>query len=101
MECMQGPPKSGLSEADKAVLEERTLKMRKAMGENLADDIASESPDTRERRLNLIRCGTIALPPRAPWIAVYRDFSSILVSFLSKNINIQFAKISRVGHTQE
>ncbi len=52
---MQGPPKSGLSDADKAVLEERALKMRKAMGENLADDVAGESPDTRERRLNLIR----------------------------------------------
>ena len=29
--------------------------MRKAMGENLADDVAGESPDTRTRRLNLIK----------------------------------------------
>ena len=29
--------------------------MRKAMGENLADDVAGESPDVRTRRLNLIK----------------------------------------------
>ena len=29
--------------------------MRKAMGENLADDVAGESLDTRTRRLNLIK----------------------------------------------
>ena len=52
---MQGPPRAGLSQADAAQLEERALKMRKAMGENLADDVAGESPDTRTRRLNLIK----------------------------------------------
>ncbi len=51
----QGPPKAGLSEADAAALEERALKMRKAMGENLSDDVADESPDARTRRLNLIK----------------------------------------------
>ena len=55
----QGPLRAGLSEADAAALEERALKMRKAMGENLADDVAGESPDARMRRLNLIKC---ALP---------------------------------------
>ena len=51
----QGPPRAGLAEADAAQLEERALKMRKAMGENLADDVAGESPDARTRRLNLIK----------------------------------------------
>jgi len=36
--------------------EDRALKMRKAMGENLGDDVAGEEPSARERRLNLIRC---------------------------------------------
>ena len=49
-------PVSGLPEADAAALEERALKMRKAMGENLADDVAGESVDSKQRRLNLIRC---------------------------------------------
>ena len=57
---MQGPPKAGLSQADAAQLEERALKMRKAMGENIADDVAGETPDARTRRLNLIRC----VPPQ-------------------------------------
>ncbi|EIE23413.1 NifU-domain-containing protein [Coccomyxa subellipsoidea C-169] len=48
-------PVSGLPAADVAVLEERALKMRKAMGENLADDVAGESVDSKQRRLNLIR----------------------------------------------
>ncbi|CAL8472276.1 g11818 [Coccomyxa elongata] len=48
-------PVSGLPEADAAALEERALKMRKAMGENLADDVAGESLDSKQRRLNLIR----------------------------------------------
>ena len=47
---------SGLPEADASVLEERALKMRKAMGENLADDVAGESVDSKQRRLNMIRC---------------------------------------------
>ncbi|CAK0783212.1 hypothetical protein CVIRNUC_006411 [Coccomyxa viridis] len=51
----EGPPRAGLSEADAGALEERALKMRKAMGENLADDVAGESPDVRTRRLNLIK----------------------------------------------
>ena len=53
---MQGPPKAGLSQADAAQLEERALKMRKAMGENISDDVAGETVDARTRRLNLIRC---------------------------------------------
>ncbi len=54
--CTQGTtPVSGLPAADVAVLEERALKMRKAMGENLADDVAGESVDSKQRRLNLIR----------------------------------------------
>lgn len=53
---MQGPPKAGLSQADAAQLEERALKMRKAMGENIADDVAGETQDARTRRLNLIKC---------------------------------------------
>ncbi len=59
---MQGPPRAGLSQADAAQLEERALKMRKAMGENLADDVAGESQDTRTRRLNLIKCAPFPEP---------------------------------------
>ena len=54
----QGPTAvAGLPEEDAAALEERTLKMRKAMGENLADDVAGESVDARTRRINMIRWG--------------------------------------------
>lgn len=49
-------PKAGLSQADAAQLEDRALKMRKAMGENLADDVAGETVDAKQRRLNLIKC---------------------------------------------
>jgi hypothetical protein len=60
---------SGLPEADAAVLEERALKMRKAMGENLADDVAGESVDSKQRRLNMIRCLPLdqsLCPPACP-----------------------------------
>ena len=59
----QGPPRAGLSEADAGRLEERALKMRKAMGENLADDVAGESPDARTRRLNLIKWAPLPCCP--------------------------------------
>ena len=35
--------------------EERALKMRKAMGENLADGVAGETQSAANRRLNLLR----------------------------------------------
>ncbi len=53
--CQGTSAAAGLPEEDAAALQERSLKMRKAMGENLADDVAGESPDARTRRLNLIR----------------------------------------------
>ncbi len=59
---------SGLPEADAAALEERALKMRKAMGENLADDVAGESVDSKQRRLNLIRC------PLSHLVLLFLDF---------------------------
>ena len=39
-----------MSAAEREAYEEKKLKMRKAMGENLADDVAGEAPDARQRR---------------------------------------------------
>jgi len=47
---------AAMSAAERGEHEDRALKMRKAMGENLGDDVAGEEPSARERRLNLIRC---------------------------------------------
>ncbi|KAL3160178.1 hypothetical protein ABBQ32_010944 [Trebouxia sp. C0010 RCD-2024] len=44
-----------LSPAEMAEYEEKKLKMRKAMGENLHDDVQGEAPDSKQRRLNLIK----------------------------------------------
>jgi len=53
----QGPTMvAAMSAAERDEHEDRALKMRKAMGENLGDDVAGEEPSARERRLNLIRC---------------------------------------------
>ncbi len=53
----QGPTMvAAMSAAERGEHEDRALKMRKAMGENLGDDVAGEEPSARERRLNLIRC---------------------------------------------
>ena len=46
---------AAMSAAERDEHEDRALKMRKAMGENLADDVAGESPDARTCRLNLIK----------------------------------------------
>ena len=43
-----------------AEYEEKKLKMRKAMGESLHDAPASEPEDSRQRRLNMIRCASQA-----------------------------------------
>lgn len=61
---------SGLPKADAAALEERALKMRKAMGENLADDVAGESVDSKQRRLNMIRCATAVTTPLGARLSV-------------------------------
>ena len=39
-----------MSAAEREVYEEKKLKMRKAMGENLADAVPGEAPDARQRR---------------------------------------------------
>lgn len=44
-----------MSPAEMAEYEEKKLKMRKAMGENLHDDVQGEEPDSKQRRLNLIK----------------------------------------------
>ncbi|KAK9852334.1 hypothetical protein WJX84_005018 [Apatococcus fuscideae] len=47
----EGPLSSGVNSA----WEEKKLKMRKAMGENLGDDVAGETLDAKQRRLQLIK----------------------------------------------
>ncbi|GLJ07063.1 hypothetical protein SUGI_0056910 [Cryptomeria japonica] len=44
-----------MSEEEREIYEERKLKMRKAMGENLYDEVEGEDEDSRNRRLNLLR----------------------------------------------
>lgn len=44
-----------MSPVEMAEYEEKKLKMRKAMGENLHDDVQGEEPDSKQRRLNLIK----------------------------------------------
>ena len=39
-----------MSAAEREAYEEKKLKMRKAMGENLADAVEGEAPDARQRR---------------------------------------------------
>lgn len=43
-----------MSEAERAAYEEKKLKMRKAMGENLGDDVEGESISSKQRRCGLI-----------------------------------------------
>ncbi|CAI5994243.1 unnamed protein product [Closterium sp. NIES-64] len=50
-----GPGTAAMSAAEVAEYEEKKLKLRKAMGENLADAVADETEDARTRRLNLLR----------------------------------------------
>ena len=47
---------AAMSAAEREEHEDRALKLRKAMGENLGDDVEGEDVSARERRLNLIRC---------------------------------------------
>lgn len=44
-----------MSESDKIEYEEKKLKMRKAMGENLHDEVEGEEDDARTRRLKLLQ----------------------------------------------
>lgn len=44
-----------MSEQEKIEYEEKKLKMRKAMGENLFDDVVGEDDDARTRRLKLLQ----------------------------------------------
>jgi Fe-S cluster biogenesis protein NfuA len=44
-----------MSDAERAAYEEKKLKMRKAMGENLGDAVPGETRDAKQRRLDLIR----------------------------------------------
>jgi hypothetical protein len=50
-----GSSAPAMSEQEKIEYEEKKLKMRKAMGENLFDDVAGEDDDTRTRRLKLLQ----------------------------------------------
>ncbi|GJP59576.1 hypothetical protein CLOP_g12643 [Closterium sp. NIES-67] len=50
-----GPGTAAMSAAEVAEYEEKKLKLRKAMGENLADAVDDETEDARQRRLNLLR----------------------------------------------
>lgn len=44
-----------MSEAERAAYEEKKLKMRKAMGENLGDDVEGESISSKQRRCGLMQ----------------------------------------------
>ncbi|GBG69753.1 hypothetical protein CBR_g4584 [Chara braunii] len=44
-----------MTEEERAAYEETKLKLRKAMGDNLYDDVEGEDEDSRQRRLNLLR----------------------------------------------
>lgn len=46
---------SSMSAAETDEYETKKLKLRKAMGENLSDDVAGESPDAKQRRLRMIK----------------------------------------------
>ena len=50
-----------MSAAERGAYEEKKLKMRKAMGENLADDVAGEAPDARQRRWSFTICDAEAV----------------------------------------
>ena len=45
-----------MSETERAAYEEKKLKMRKAMGENLGDAVEGETLDSRQRR-----CASVSL----------------------------------------
>ena len=49
------------AEADRQEYEDKKLKMRKAMGEDLHKAVPGEPEDSRQRRLNLIRCASLLL----------------------------------------
>jgi hypothetical protein len=50
-----------MSEEERREYEEKKLKMRKAMGENLFDDVAGEDDDARTRRLKFMQVRFLAL----------------------------------------
>lgn len=54
-EGVNGPGTAAMSEEERMAYEEKKLKMRKAMGENLYDDVAGESDDSKARRLRLLQ----------------------------------------------
>lgn len=51
-----------MSEAERAEYEEKKLKLRKAMGENLHDDVEGEDMDSKARRLALLQVGHCSHP---------------------------------------
>ena len=52
-----------MSEAERAAYEEKKLKMRKAMGENLGDDVEGESISSKQRRCISLRQRLVRLVP--------------------------------------
>lgn len=56
-----------MSEEERREYEEKKLKMRKAMGENLFDDVAGEDDDARTRRLKFMQVRVSPLYPTSPY----------------------------------
>ena len=54
-EGLKGPGSAAMNEAERSEYEEKKLKMRKAMGENLFDAVEGETDDSKARRMKLLR----------------------------------------------
>ena len=54
-EGLKGPGSAAMNEAERSEYEEKKLKMRKAMGENLFDAVEGETEDSKTRRMKLLQ----------------------------------------------
>ena len=54
-EGLKGPGSAAMNEAERGEYEEKKLKMRKAMGENLFDAVEGETEDSKTRRMKLLQ----------------------------------------------
>eukprot|EP00271_Cylindrocystis_brebissonii_P003289 TRINITY_DN140_c0_g1_i1.p1 TRINITY_DN140_c0_g1~~TRINITY_DN140_c0_g1_i1.p1 ORF type:complete len:506 (+),score=96.06 TRINITY_DN140_c0_g1_i1:175-1692(+) len=50
-----GPGTAAMNESEREVYEQKKLKMRKAMGENLHDEVEGETEDSKTRRMKLLQ----------------------------------------------
>jgi len=68
-----------MSEQEKIEYEEKKLKMRKAMGENLFDDVVGEEDDARTRRLKLLQVFEFSqhLFPQCGVMKLHRTFNLV------------------------